>query len=300
MNNFSLLTTLGLGSLLAFILFFTFYKLFKWDSKLAAMLTAALMLLMYVPLAVIYWQSIDVFAIHFAFYMMIPYGLGIIASVKQQRIQREGGDYAKGVHWIPVTLVVFFVTIATVDSIIITFATNGVEGNLAKTILPDTPLTDAGKGTQSKFTGNVSYDLQDEEEQFDKYVEQLNEQKKRGWKVTGGWSTPPTMNEESIFNLVLRDKNSAPLLGAEIEVQFLRSSDMSADQKIHLTDQGGGNYSQPVTLIHAGCWVMNIIILQNELRHEVRGNSEIAERVEGQRVERPCFDGEPDFNVVDN
>lgn len=297
MNNFNLLTTLGLGSMLAFSLFFVFFKLLGWQSKLASLVTAALMLLIYVPLAVTHWAGIDVFAIHFAFYMMIPYGLGIIAGVKQERIHREGKDTSKGIHWIPVVLVVFFIVIATVDSIIITFATRGIEGDLAKTILPDTPHSDAGKGTESKFTGNVSYDLQDEEERFDQYVAQMKEQKKRGWKVSGGWQIPPVVNEESTFNLVLRDKDSSPLTGASIEVQFLRSSDMSADQVVHLTDHGEGNYSSPITLQKAGCWTMNIIITQNKQRHETRGNSEVAERVDGKLVARPCFDGEPDLNA---
>ncbi|MCK5726534.1 MAG: FixH family protein [Thiotrichaceae bacterium] len=297
MNNFSLLTTLGVGSIFAFVLFFSIHKLLKWEAKVASLLTAAIMLLLYVPLAVMHWAGIDVFAIHFAFYMMIPYGLGIIASVKKERINREGKDNAKGIHWIPAVIVVFFLTIATVDSIIITFATSGVEGDLAETILPATPHSDAGEGTQSKFTGNVSYDLQDEEEQFDQYVAQLNEQKKRGWQVTGGWKSPPMVSKDSVFNLVLRDKESAPLLGAKIEVQFLRSSDMSADQTFQLNGQGNGNYSIPVALQKAGCWKMNIIIRRDKDRHEVRGNSEVAEMIDGKRVERPCFDGEPDLNA---
>ncbi|HIO97624.1 MAG TPA: hypothetical protein EYG71_06830, partial [Leucothrix sp.] len=102
MNNYPLVTTLGLGSLLAFSLFFIFFKVINWGGKISALATAASMLLVYVPLAVIYWAGIDVFAIHFAFFMMIPYGLGIITAVHEERRELEGEDAVKtGMHWIP-------------------------------------------------------------------------------------------------------------------------------------------------------------------------------------------------------
>ena len=81
MHNYNLVLTLGLGSLLAFFLFFIFYKVIHWSGKMSSLATAALMLLIYMPLAVTHWDGIDVFAIHFAFFMMIPYGLGIITGV---------------------------------------------------------------------------------------------------------------------------------------------------------------------------------------------------------------------------
>jgi len=267
---------------------------------MSALATAALMLLLYVPLSATYWAGIDVFAIHFAFFMMIPYGLGIITSVHEERKQREGvTELTTGMHWIPGIIIVFFILLAVVDSIIITFATSGVDGDLAKLVLPKSISGDAGEGLESKFTGNVAYDLQDEEEKFDLYVKQLQKQKLRGWKVTGGWvDTKPVLNQGSLFQLTIKDKVGETITGAKISVDFLRSSKMSVDQNVVLLEKEHGVYSNTVTLGEPGCWKMHIIISRGEDKHVIRGDSEVAEMVDGKLVKRECVDGAPEMDTA--
>ncbi len=298
MNNYNLALTLGVGTLTAFFLFFVFFKIFHWSGKMASVATAALMLLIYVPLAAMHWVSIDVFAIHFAFFMMVPYGLGIITSVHEERKLREGVTELKtGMHWIPGIIIVFFILLATVDSIIITFATSGVDGKLAKLILPESISGDAGEGLESKFTGNVAYDLQDEEERFDLYVKQLQQQKLRGWEITGGWvDTKPVLNQDSLFQLTIKDKAGQTIEGAKVNVDFLRSSKMSADQNIVLLEKEQGVYGNTVALAEPGCWKMHIIISRGSEEHVIRGDSEVAEMIDGRRIKRECIDGEPEMD----
>lgn len=265
---------------------------------MSALVTAALMLLMYVPLSASHWAGIDVFAIHFAFFMMIPYGLGIITGVHEERKQREGVDELKtGMHWIPGLIIVFFILIAVVDSIIITFATKGVDGDLAKLVLPKSISGDAGEGLESQFTGNVAYDLQDEEERFDLYVKQLKKQKQRGWQITGGWvDTKPVLNQGSLFQLTLKDKAGQAVKDAKIHVSFLRSSKMSVDQDYTLLESKQGVYGKTVTLSEPGCWKMHIIISRGGDEHVIRGDSEVAEMVDGKLIKRECIDGEPEMD----
>ncbi len=266
---------------------------------MAALATAALMLLMYIPLAATHWAGIDVFAIHFAFFMMIPYGLGIIASVREERMQREGVDkLEKGLHWIPGVIIVFFILLATVDSIIITFATKGIEGDLADIVLPKSISGDAGEGVQSQFTGTVAYDLQDEEERFDEYVQQLKKQKERGWKVTGGWQKSPILHEDSVFKLDIANKAGEPIVDADVKVSFLRASQMSVDQHYALKTDGKGGYSDRVELLKPGCWQMQIMITRGDDIHEIRGNTEVAEKVDGKIIHRECVDGEPEMDTA--
>lgn len=298
MNNYDLPVTLGAGSIVAFTLFFVFYKLLRWSGKMSALATAATMLLLYVPLAATHWAGLDVFAIHFAFFMMIPYGLGIITSVHAERLHREGGEKLKtGMHWIPGVIVVFFILLAVVDSIIITFATKGVEGDLAKLVLPESISGDAGEGFQSKFTGTVSYDLQDEEERFNAYVEQLKHQKKRGWKVDGGWVNKPILNKNSVFQLSVKDKEGQALGSADVLVKFLRPSSMKVDQHYNLVEKEKGVYAETVKLREPGCWQMQILINRGEDIHEIRGETEVAEIVDGKVVDRECVDGEPEMDT---
>ncbi len=296
MNNYSLVTTLGLGSLLAFSLFFIFYKLLHWSGKMAALATAALMLLVLVPLSLARWAGIDVFAIHFAFFMMIPYGLGIITAVHKERADIEGQNIKKGLHWIPGLIIVFFILLAVVDSIIISFATTGLGGDLAVKLLPKGEGVGVGTRISSQFTGAVSNDLQDEEVQFDIYVAQLQKQRERGWRVGGGWKKSPIVNQDSLFSLSAKERSGKPITGAVVTSEFRRASDMKFDKKYTLEETDLGVYSAPVSLPLAGCWTMKILVTKGDDVHEIKGETEVATMIDGKLVTPECVNGEPDVD----
>ena len=296
MNNYPLVTTLGLGSLLAFFLFFVFFKLIRLGGKMSALATAACMLLAYVPLAVIYWAGIDVFAIHFAFYMMIPYGLGIITGVHEERRVSEG-ELKKGVHWIPALIIVFFLSIAVVDSFIISSATSGLNHALAKVLLPKAKSDEISGNISSQFTGAVSNNNQDEEKQFDEYVDKLNIQRKRGWKITGKWVNPPPMvNQPAIFTFTAKDKDGVAIKGATVTTDFRRASDMKKDTLVTFTEAANGIYSASITLPLAGCWDMKELVKKGNDEHEIKGQTEISTLVDGKLVTPECLDGAPELD----
>lgn len=297
MNNYPLVMTLGLGSLLAFSFFFILYKLIKLDGKMSALATAAAMLLVYVPFAITHWSGIDVFAIHFAFFMMIPYGLGIITAVHKERRELEGDEVdKKGMHWIPALIIVFFILIAVVDSIIISFATTGLGGGLAQILLPEGDSKDVGKKISSQFTGAVSNDLQDEEVKFDIYVAKLKKQRERGWRIGGGWDNPPEVNKESIFRIKAKDRSGNIITGANVSSEFRRASDMKFDKIYDLKETDPGVYSVTVTLPLAGCWSMKILVTKGDDEHEIRGETVVAAMIDGKLITPVCVDGEPDVD----
>ena len=262
---------------------------------MSALATAALMLLIYVPLAVTHWVGIDVFAIHFAFFMMIPYGLGIITGAQKERRFREGGASVKaGMHWIPGMIIVFFILLAVVDSVIISFATGGLDTSLAKLILPEGASEDVGKNISSQFTGAVSNDLQDEEHQFDTYVEKLKAQRLRSWKITGGWDHPPVVDKLSTFNIYAKDKSGNAITGATVTTEFRRASDMSYDKLYKLREVSQGVYSTPVKLSLLGCWSIKILVVKGDEQHEIKGETEISSIIDGKIITPECAEGEPD------
>ncbi len=296
MNNYPLVTTLGLGSLLAFFLFFVFFKLIRLGGKMSALATAACMLVVYVPLAVIYWAGIDVFAIHFAFYMMIPYGLGIITGVHEERREKEG-ELKKGVHWIPALIIVFFLSISVVDSFIISSATSGLDHSLAKVLLPKAKSDEISGNISSQFTGAVSNNNQDEEKQFDEYVDKLNIQRKRGWKITGKWVNPPPMvNQPAIFTFTAKDKDGVAIKGATVTTDFRRASDMKKDTFVTFTEAANGIYSASITLPLAGCWDMKVLVKKGGDEHEIKGQTEISTIVDGKVVTPECLEGAPELD----
>jgi nitrogen fixation protein FixH len=296
MNNFPLVTTLGSGSLLAFSLFFIFFKLIRLGGKMSALATAACMLLVYVPLAVIYWAGIDVFAIHFAFFMMIPYGLGIITGVHEERRELEG-ELKKEIHWIPALIIVFFILIAVVDSFIISSATSGLDNALAKVLLPKAKSDEISGNISSQFTGAVSNNNQDEEKQFDEYVDQLNIQRRRGWKISGRWVNPPPMvNQPAIFTFMAKDKDGVAIKGATVTTEFRRASDMKKDTMVTFNEAANGIYSASITLPLAGCWGMKVLLKKGKDEHEIRGQTEIATLVDGKVVIPECLEGAPELD----
>jgi len=297
MNEYSLVTTLGTGSLIAFFLFFVFYKVLHWSGTMSSLTTAALMLLLYVPFSITHWEGIDVFAIHFAFFMMIPYGLGIITGVHAERRALDGNNSVKkGLHWIPALIIVFFILIAVVDSIIISFATTGLGGGLAQIILPEGASDDVGKKISSQFTGAVSNNLQDEEKQFDEYVASLQKQRERGWQISGGWDKTPQVNQETTFRLIAKDKSGTPITGANVTSEFRRSSNMKLDKLYTLKETEQGVYSASVTLPLQGCWMMKVLVNKGDDVHEIKGETEVGFLLDGKLVIPPCIDGEPDID----
>ena len=116
MESYSLLTTLGTGVFASFTLFFLFYLGLKWNNKLAALVTILIVMGIYIPLAATHWAGVDVFAIHFAFFVMSGYGLGIITSHRsnRQRLDTQLGQATEQskkawFHWAPAIIVIFFI-----------------------------------------------------------------------------------------------------------------------------------------------------------------------------------------------
>jgi len=297
MDNYPLVVTLGVGSLLAFFLFFIFFKVIHWGGKISALATAATMLLIYMPLSITHWVGIDVFAIHFAFFMMIPYGLGIITGVHEERRELEGEDSVKkGMHWIPALIIIFFILLAVVDSFIISSATSGLNSSLSKLLLPKPASEDVSDNISSQFTGAVSNDHQDEEKRFDNYVIKLKKQRERGWRVSGGWDKSPLVNKAETFRLTAKTKSGVPIVGATVTTEFRRSSDMTHDTLVNFTESAEGVYSTSVALPLAGCWSMKVMLKKGDDEHEIKGETEISEMVDGKLVTPECIDGEPDVD----
>jgi len=306
MLDINLLYTLGGGSLLTFLVFFVCYKLIGLQGKLAALITAAFMLVLYVPLAAIKWPGLDTFAIHFAFYMMIAYGLGMITGIRAERFKREGKDpNHKRFHLGPTIIIIFFLTIATVDSFIITFATKGVDGEFAEWLLPEPRVLEkalddesrelqaarnkhglddefkafymdderTGGEIQSKFPGTVAYNLQKREADYNAAMARLKIQKERGWQLMGRWVEPAEQNVPSTFRIKMTDKEGKPVDNATVNVQFLRPADKSKDQKWEFEEIAPGIYAKQMVFADAGLWNVDIRVERGEDLHEVKGKT---------------------------
>lgn len=281
MENVSLFISLGTGVASVFILFFILYKVLRWDNKLSAVLTILLVMAVYVPFGVIYWAGMDVFAIHFAFFVMSGYGLGIITSHRRMKMNLDAHmghvdtePEQKGwFHWAPATIVAFFLTLAVVDSIIITLASRGASSEFMAKWLPEPR---SGAKSVSAFPGAVSNDYQEKYDQFNNYLEQRVTQRERGWKITDGWQQKPVNGQASTFSIDVKDKDGQPVMGAQVEARFLRPGDSRLDQTLVLSEHVQGSYGNNVTLPVPGLWNVVLTVVRGEASHQTKGTTQVA------------------------
>lgn len=250
MANIHILITMGCGIAAAFLLFFFFHLKMKWSGRRSATLTVLIVWLVYLPLSYLYWPGIDVFAIHFAFFSMTAYGLGIVTYSRQAR--REGGKVKVGwFHWAPASIVGFFLVLTIVDSNIIAIA-------------------------MKYAPGVVAHDFRQKENQFNEYLQRLEVQKQRGWTVEGGWQQAPKLNIAEPFEITVKDKSGVLVSGAVVEASYLSTADPKQDQtKVILAETSSGVYTTEATLNVPGQWTIVVNIQRGEEVHEIKGNINI-------------------------
>jgi nitrogen fixation protein FixH len=251
MNNISLLYTLGGGTILSFALFFFFYLGLKWEGKKAAFMGVIIMWLLYFPLAYLYWPGIDVFAIHFVFYTMTGYGLGIVTNVRSTRMRIEGEATQGGwFHWAPALIVTFFLLLTIVEANLISVS------GLRK-------------------PGIVAHDFREKENQYNDYQKQLEKQKQRGWKVTGGWEKQPLHNSSQPFIIKVADKIGEAITGADVSLELLSTVDTDKDMHLQLAETSGGVYSKDIALPLYGEWTVLVTVTKAEDVHVIKGQIEV-------------------------
>ena len=251
MNNVHLLLSLGVGTIFAFLLFFGLYLGLKWEGKKAAFTTILTMWLIYFPLAYLHWPGIDVFAIHFVFYTMTGYGLGIVTNVRSTRMRMEGADTQGGwFHWAP-ALIVFFFLLLTLQ-----------ESNLITKALSHKP-------------GIVAHDFRQKEGQYNAHLRQLKIQDERGWKITGGWKQAPLINVTNPFVIKAHDKAGNAISQAKVKATFLSTVNTDKDMDIDLKESEAGVYSADVTLPLYGEWTILVTVKKGDDLHEIKGQIEV-------------------------
>lgn len=267
MENQNIALTLGVGVLAAVALFFLFYKGFKRPGKLASLLTFLMVQLVYVPLAVMHWASLDVFAIHFAFFTMAAVLPGIIVG-NRRGTQADAGRF----HWGPGIIIGFFMILVVVDSTIITLANSGASADFIHKFLPQ-PQRESAQNVTSAFPGTISNDYQKKYDLYNNYIAQLKTQKERGWQVADGWLEKPQSGKPSMFRIHVTDKAGQAVTGGKVALSFLRPSDKALDVNLELPEAAPGFYAQPVSLPAPGAWTMVISITRGDEVHEVKGDT---------------------------
>lgn len=269
----NIVVTLGAGVFLVTALFFLLYRLTRLNGYQTAGLVLALTLLFFIPYSVLNWSGADVFALHFALYVVVPYGLGMITT----QLEGETGTKARvgRLHWFPVTLIVFFGIVATVNATLLTWAMKGMPQGLVGVFLPE-PQSRASQVT-SGFPGTVARITERKEALAVPYFERIERQTALGWQVQQGWRSRPEMNQPAVFQVRLTDRDGRPLSHAVVQGDFMRVSDFRLDQRIQLAPVGQGFYEAVVTLPAPGRWDLLLTIEHGGERFEQQASTRVRE-----------------------
>ncbi|QKT03281.1 FixH family protein [Ectothiorhodospiraceae bacterium 2226] len=266
-----------LGGIAALVvLFMVLTRLLRQDGDRAAVLSGVIVLGVYIPVALVYWPGADVLAIHLAVFGIAAYILHVIAD-EQTEMGADGELHVKRFrfHWGPAVIMGFFVVLWTILAGLVMIAQNGLSPELAARVLPEPT---GGSQIQSMFPGTVARDFHKKEELYNRYLEQVERQRARGWQVSYGWVEPshPMAGEEAVFQLRVRDRDGHPVSGADVLGHFMRPADFQRDKHVVLEEVDRGLYRVAVTLPEAGAWHVLIEIRRGEDLHEIQAATTLA------------------------
>ena len=266
----NLLLSLGIGIILLLLSFALIYRFTRLGGKEVALLVGLAALGLYIPLGILFWRGVDVFALHVALFLLAPYGLGIVTSrwESHSESERQRGWF----HWAPATIVVFFIGIAVVDAVIISLADRGLSSGLAARLLPEPR---SGGKVSSLFPGTVYHDFHEKEALYNEYLDQLRLQRERGWQVKKGWLDVPVLGEGRLFQVEVRDRSGEPIESAAVTVEFLRPSDHRQDRRFSLHEISPGRYQGELALPQAGVWDVLILIRRGQDLHQIQGTTSV-------------------------
>ncbi|MCB1722591.1 MAG: FixH family protein [Chromatiaceae bacterium] len=261
----SLLIEIGIGLLAEVLLFVVMTRLFRMAGKTAGMIVALLVLLLYVPYAILTWPGADVFAIHLAILLTAAYALGIV-----------GGNVGRRWHLVPALIVGFFTLVIATNIVFLGVAEQGITGLFARLL----PQPRAAQVVDSRFPGTVSHDFQEKEAQYNRYLHQVETQQARGWRVRKGWQFKPVVGQPATFIVSVNDRQGAPVTGAAVDGRFLRPSNSRDDIAFAMNEVAPGEYRVALQMPLHGLWDLVLQIRRGDDLHEVRAQTSVSELAE--------------------
>jgi nitrogen fixation protein FixH len=260
MGTTTLLTAIGGGVLAEVLVFALLHRGFGLNGKASALGVALLALLFYVPWAILHWPGADIFAIHLAIFLTTAYALGMV-----------GTRVGKRWHWAPAVIVAFFTVVVATNVVFLGVAERGITGLFAD-LLPEPRNSEV---VDSRFPGTVSHDYQEKEALYNAYLRQVEAQRERGWSIRKGWLYRPVAGQSATFVVVVSDRDGAPVTGAQIHGEFLRTSNSRDDFAFDMDEVAPGEYRVSLVMPLQGLWDLVLQVRRDDDLHELRANTSV-------------------------
>ncbi|MFO1422838.1 MAG: FixH family protein [Candidatus Competibacteraceae bacterium] len=260
-----LLLGLGLGVGAIFLANLGLIRFARTSAKQAAATVALVTLGLYVPYGILRWPGGDVFALYLAIYLLTSLACGMALDARAS---------GRGLHWGPAAIGGFFILVAVLGAVFVTVAERGLSPALLRWLLPE---AQTHHEVSSKFPGVVARDFHQKEALYNQYLQQMERQHQRGWRIQKGWLTEPVAGEPTVFRVAARTRADEPLSGATVTGRFLRPSSSALDIAFTLTEQAPGVYEAALTLPAAGSWDLVLQIRQGNDLHEISAGTTVGD-----------------------
>jgi nitrogen fixation protein FixH len=258
MSAAQMMLAIGGGVVAELLLYLLLRRVGRMTVANATGLVALAVLLLYIPYAMLAWPGADVFAIHLAIYLVVAYILYIVGSRESQGGRRW--------HWAPALIIAFFSLVVGMNVVFLGVAERGITGIFAELL----PEPKSGEVVDSRFPGTVSHDFQKKEALYNAYLQQVQEQRQRGWQVQKGWTAQPLAGQTSEFRVTVEDAKGQPVTDAQVSGRFLRTSNSAYDFDFRMTEIAPGDYRLASVLPLPGLWRLVLKIQRGDELHEIQ------------------------------
>ena len=246
--------TLFGGMLLITALFFLL-GFFRVPTFWRGVASAALPTLGMIAYSMRHWQGGDVMAIHLALYLATATVLVLAFG------QRQGKKLS--LHWVPVSIIVFFVILSGLMASFLSIATQGLPPGLAKLLLPQA----GNRPVYTAFSGEVPHDV-DAAKTVSQYLKKAHQQKELGWHVIVDGLDGMPANETRTITVSISDAANQPLSGANVLIAILRPGTRQAEHQWHMQSAGMGSYQAALKISEAGQWMVLLTATRGQDKFE--------------------------------
>ncbi|MHB8915897.1 MAG: FixH family protein [Thiobacillus sp.] len=231
------------------VLILILYTTLGWVSALTqatrAILASSLTLITYFLLIVGRWPGLDVVAMHISIFLVSGLLLYLYASRRRNKAR---------LHWVPKTLIGFFVLLAVINSFLLYISTRGLPPQIARYWLPGDDIKNSG------FSGVVGHD-QTAAKAVSSELSRSHASTQLGWRIqTAGLQRPALTSQ--IVSVKVVDRSGLPVQGLQVQLNLLRPGAVNKTATIPLVYKEAGEYSNVLDIPAKGRWLMEMELSQ--------------------------------------
>lgn len=239
------LTTLTGGLVLMVLVYLALGRLLRLSAALRALFTSSLALVVYFFTIIGNWPGLDVVAMHISIFVVS----GLLLYMLSTRRRNQAG-----LHWVPKTLIGFFVLLAMINSFLLYISTRGLPPSIAHFWLP------GGGEVNSGFSGVVGHG-QEAARAVSSTLKQSHTATQLGWRIQIAGLQEATQPSQIVSVKVL-DRQGMPIRDLNIELQLSRPGADRNVMTLPLVYKDAGEYSNVLDLPAPGRWIAEVVLAQ--------------------------------------